>query len=153
LLKDLDGLRAQSKKLESELSRLGFEPGREEDMYRQEATLKQQIRGLRDQADALKRKVANIDFSYSDPTPGFDRSRVKGLVAQLFTLDKGKTHAGTALEICAGGRLYNVVVDSEVTGTQLLQNGKLRKRVTIIPLNKIAALRVAAEVPLKISRC
>jgi structural maintenance of chromosome 2 len=115
-------------------------------MYRQEASLQQQIRGLREQADGLKRKVANIDFSYSDPTPGFDRSKVKGLVAQLFTLDKDKTHAGTALEIGAGGRLYNVVVDSEVTGTQLLQNGKLKKRVTIIPLNKIAALLVAAEV-------
>ncbi|KAI9783500.1 MAG: Structural maintenance of chromosomes protein 2 [Geoglossum umbratile] len=145
LLKDLDGLRAQSKKLESELSRLGFEPGREEDMYEKEASLNQQIRVLREQVDALKRKVANIDFSYSDPTLGFDRSRVKGLVAQLFTLDKDKTHTGTALEICAGGRLYNVVVDSEVTGTQLLQNGKLRKRVTIIPLNKIAAPQVAAE--------
>ncbi|KAH0543443.1 hypothetical protein FGG08_002208 [Glutinoglossum americanum] len=145
LLKDLDGLRSRSRKLESELSKLGFEPGREEDMYKQEASLQQRIRGLREQADGQKRKVANIDFSYSDPSPRFDRSKVKGLVAQLFTLDRDKAHAGVALEICAGGRLYNVVVDSEVTGTQLLQNGKLKKRVTIIPLNKIAALRVAAE--------
>ncbi|KAH0562707.1 hypothetical protein GP486_002623 [Trichoglossum hirsutum] len=145
LLKDLDGLRSQTKKLESELGKLGFEPGREEDLHRQEASLQQQVRGLREKADGLKRKVANIDFSYSDPTPGFDRSKVKGLVAQLFTLNNGKAHAGAALEICAGGRLYNVVVDSEVTGTQLLQNGKLKKRVTIIPLNKIATFRVAAE--------
>ena len=39
----------------------------------------------------------------------------------------------------AGGRLYNVVVDTETTGKQLLQNGDLRRRVTIIPLNKIQA--------------
>lgn len=145
LLKDLEGLRTQATKLETELSKLGFEQGKEDTMYQQEASLQKQIRNLREQADTMKRKVANIDFSYSDPSPGFDRSKVKGLVAQLFALDKEKTQAGTALEICAGGRLYNVVVDSAETGTQLLQDGKLRKRVTIIPLNKISAFRASAE--------
>lgn len=145
LLKDLESLRAHAKKLEAELGKLGFEPGKEESMYEQEASLQKQIRALREQADNMKRKVANIDFSYSDPAPGFNRSKVKGLVAQLFTLGKDKTQAGTALEICAGGRLYNVVVDSAETGTQLLQNGKLKKRVTIIPLNKIAAFKASAE--------
>jgi len=145
LLTEIEGLRSQSQKLEAQLSKLGFEPGQEEEMYKKESSLQQSIRGLRQEADALKRKVANIDFSYADPTPNFDRSKVKGLVAQLFTLDKNHTQAGTALEICAGGRLYNVVVDSEVTGTQLLQGGKLRKRVTIIPLNKIAAFKASAQ--------
>ena len=145
LLKDLEGLRAQAKRLESDLGRLGFEDGKEEAMYQQEGSLQKQIRSLREQADTMKRKVANIDFSYSDPSPGFDRSKVKGLIAQLFALDKEKTQAGTALEICAGGRLYNVVVDSAETGTQLLQHGKLRKRVTIIPLNKISAFRASAD--------
>lgn len=145
LLKDLEGLRTQARKLEAELNKLGFEVGKEEEMYRQEGSIQQRIRDLREQADGMKRKVANIDFSYSDPTPGFDRSKVKGLVAQLFTLDKEQTRAGTALEICAGGRLYNVVVDSAETGTQLLQNGKLRKRVTIIPLNKITAFRASTD--------
>lgn len=145
LLKDLEVLRTQAKKLEADLSKLGFEPGKEEDMYTQESALQSRIRELRQQADGLKRKVANIDFSYSDPSPNFDRSKVKGLVAQLFTLKKEHTRAGTALEICAGGRLYNVVVDTAETGTQLLQNGKLKKRVTIIPLNKISAFRASAE--------
>lgn len=145
LLKDLEVLRGQAKKLESELGQLGFEPGREENMIEQQGALQKQIRNLREQCDSLKRKVVNIDFSYSDPSPKFDRSKVKGLVAQLFTLDKDRTKAGTALEICAGGRLYNVVVDSSETGTQLLQNGKLRKRVTIIPLNKISAFRASAD--------
>ncbi|KAI9860275.1 MAG: Structural maintenance of chromosomes protein 2 [Vezdaea acicularis] len=145
LLKDLEELRAQAKKLEAGLSKLGFDAGKEAGMQKQEADLQQQIRALREQSEVMKRKVANIDFSYTDPTPSFNRSKVKGLVAQLFTLDKDQARAGTALEICAGGRLYNVVVDSEITGTQLLQGGKLRKRVTIIPLNKISAFRVSAE--------
>ncbi|KAK2759474.1 Structural maintenance of chromosomes protein 2 [Arachnomyces sp. PD_36] len=145
LLKDLEGLKSQAKKLEGDLAKQGFEPGKEEQMYQEESNLQKSIRELRENADTMRRKVANIDFNYSDPQPNFDRSKVKGLVAQLFTLDKDKTRAGTALEICAGGRLYNVVVDSAETGTQLLQNGKLRKRVTIIPLNKISAFKASAE--------
>ncbi|KAH7189457.1 RecF/RecN/SMC [Fusarium flagelliforme] len=145
LLRDLEGLRTQAQKLERELSRLGFEPGQEEQMYKRESELQQTVRNLRQESDKLKRQVANTEFNYADPVPNFDRSKVKGLVAQLFTLDEGHTKAGTALEICAGGRLYNVVVDTEVTGTQLLQRGKLRKRVTIIPLNKIAAFKASAQ--------
>ncbi|EGY13966.1 hypothetical protein VD0002_g9512 [Verticillium dahliae] len=145
LLNDLEDLKVQQQRLEKELGKLGFQPGQEEEMYQQQSGLQQRIRTLRQESDALKRKVANIDFNYHDPVPNFDRSKVKGLVAQLFTLDKDHTEAGTALEICAGGRLYNVVVDSEVTGTQLLKGGKLRKRVTIIPLNKIAAFKASAQ--------
>ncbi|KAL4743850.1 RecF/RecN/SMC [Aspergillus similis] len=145
LLKDLEGLKSQAKKLECELSKLGFEPGREEQLYQEQSRLQREIRELRQRADGLQRKVANIEFNYSDPYPNFDRSKVKGLVAQLFTVDKEKLQAATALEICAGGRLYNVVVDSSDTGTQLLQKGKLRKRVTIIPLNKISAFRASVE--------
>ncbi|KAJ9220173.1 hypothetical protein DTO207G8_90 [Paecilomyces variotii] len=145
LLKELEGLKSQAKKLEAELAKQGFEPGREDQMYEEQSTLQRSIRELREQADGLRRKVANIDFNYADPYPNFDRSKVKGLVAQLFTLNKDRTEAGTALEICAGGRLYNVVVDSAETGTQLLQKGKLRKRVTIIPLNKISAFKASAE--------
>ncbi|KAL4777849.1 RecF/RecN/SMC [Aspergillus nidulans var. acristatus] len=145
LLKELEGLKSQAKKLEYELSKLGFEPGREEQLYQEQSGLQKEIRELRQRADGLQRKVANIEFNYSDPYPNFDRSKVKGLVAQLFTVDKEKLQAATALEICAGGRLYNVVVDSSDTGTQLLQKGKLRKRVTIIPLNKISAFRASVE--------
>lgn len=145
LLNGLETLRQQAAKLEADLKKLGFEPGQEQKMREQETSLQKTIRSLRQEADGLKRKVANVDFNYSDPSPNFDRSKVKGLVAQLFTLDKDKTQAGTALEICAGGRLYNVVVDSTETGTQLLQNGKLKKRVTIIPLNKISVFKASAE--------
>ncbi|KAJ5702756.1 hypothetical protein N7488_010304 [Penicillium malachiteum] len=145
LLKDLEGLKAQAKKLEAELTRLGFEPGKEEQIYQEKSQLQRDIRDLRQRADGFRRKAANIDFNYTDPHPNFDRSKVKGLVAQLFTLNKDQVPAATALEICAGGRLYNVVVDSAETGTQLLQKGKLRKRVTIIPLNKISAFKASVE--------
>ncbi|KAL5388122.1 hypothetical protein DPSP01_003113 [Paraphaeosphaeria sporulosa] len=145
LLKELEAQKLQAKRLEAELSKLGFDAGHEAELYQQESHLQTRIQDLRREADALKRKVANIDFSYENPSPNFDRSRVKGLVAQLFTLDKDHTRAGTALEICAGGRLYNVVVDTAETSKQLIQNGRLKKRYTVIPLNKIKAFKASAE--------
>ncbi|KAK5721938.1 Structural maintenance of chromosomes protein 2 [Elasticomyces elasticus] len=141
LLSDLQLLRSQASGLEKELERLGFVPGREEEDLATRSQLEKRIRNLQAEAEGLRRKVQGLDFSYSDPSPNFDRRRVKGLVAQLFSLPESSSEAGTALEICAGGRLYNVVVDSAETGTQLLQNGKLRRRVTIVPLDKISASR------------
>lgn len=145
LLSDLEALRSQASRLERELEKLGFEPEREEEQRQEKAHLEKRIRSLQSEAEGLRRKVAGLDFSYSDPSPSFDRRRVKGLVAQLFKLPSTHSDAGTALEICAGGRLYNVVVDSADTGTQLLQNGKLRRRVTIVPLDKIAASRAPQD--------
>lgn len=49
-------------------------------------------------------------------------------------------------QVTAAGKLYNVVVDTENTGKQLLQNGNLRRRVTIIPLNKIQSYSVSSRV-------
>lgn len=43
-------------------------------------------------------------------------------------------------------QLYNIVVDTEETGKDLLQKGKLKKRYTIIPLNKIAAKSISSDV-------
>ena len=43
-------------------------------------------------------------------------------------------------------QLYNVVVDTEVTGKKLISNGKLKRRYTFIPLNKIASRTVSKDV-------
>ncbi|KAI5291599.1 Structural maintenance of chromosomes protein 2 [Ascosphaera acerosa] len=145
LIQELEGLRREASKLEAALAKQGYQPERERQVLNEEKRLQKEIQELRHRADETRRKVANIDFHYSDPYPNFDRSKVKGLVAQLFTLDQDKRVAGTALEICAGGRLYNVVVDAAETGAALLQKGRLRKRVTIIPLNKISSFRASAE--------
>src|SRR5262249_24529068 len=84
---------------------------------------------------SLHARLGEFSFDFSDPTPGFDRTKVHGLVANLIkVLDPTNC---TALEVAAGGRLYNVIVDSEQTGKLLLDKGKLKRRVTIIPLNKI----------------
>lgn len=96
--------------------------------------------------DILKSRLGNFDFTYTSPSPSFDHSKVKGLVAKLIDLPESSTVYSTALEVSAGGKLYNVVVEDEVVGTQLLAKGNLKKRVTIIPLNKINSFKVSAEV-------
>jgi structural maintenance of chromosome 2 len=69
-------------------------------------------------------------------------------VATLVSLQPEDYNKSTALEITAGGKLFNVVVQDEKVGKELLQNGKLKKRVTIIPLNKINAFKMSAAVSL-----
>ncbi|KAL9249751.1 Structural maintenance of chromosomes protein 2-1-like protein, partial [Drosera capensis] len=113
----------------------------EDDNRRMEALQKERaaeldlVQKLKDRIRMLSGQFVNVEFSYRDPTKNFDRSKVKGVVAKLIKVKDNSTM--TALEVVAGGRLFNVVVDTEVTGKQLLKDGELRKRVTIIPLNKI----------------
>ena len=48
----------------------------------------------------LQAKLSCLDFSYSDPEKGFDRSKVNGLVAELINVPNA-SHC-TALEVTAG---------------------------------------------------
>ncbi len=50
--------------------------------------------------------VAGVNFQYRDPERGFNRGKVKGVVAKLVHLQDSATT--TALEVAAGGKLYQV---------------------------------------------
>jgi structural maintenance of chromosome 2 len=73
---------------------------------------------------------------------GFDTCKVKGLVATLLTLKPEDHGKSTTLEITAGGKLDNVVVEDECVGKDLLKRGSIKKCVTLIPLNKICAFKL-----------
>jgi len=96
------------------------------------------LHATQERLDQLRAHLGGIDFQYADPYRGFDRSKVKGVVSKLFHIKPEFTAFHRALEVAAGGRLFFVVVDNEETGKALLDRGQLRRRVTIIPLNKIA---------------
>ncbi|PWN31045.1 putative SMC2-chromosome segregation protein [Jaminaea rosea] len=145
LLKQLETAQAEAEKLAANLSASGWDESKERASAQRKQELSRSLNGLLESRDRLKSRLAGVDFSYSDPEPNFDRSRVKGLVASLIDLAEDRHQYSTALEICAGGRLYNVVVEDEVTGSKLLSNGKLKKRVTLIPLNKINAFVAASQ--------
>ncbi|CAF4199550.1 unnamed protein product [Rotaria sp. Silwood2] len=77
-------------------------------------------------------------FQYTNPTPNFDRAKhVHGLVATLFNIND--TKYAQALELTAGGKLFNVVVDTDETSKLLFKYGDLKKRITFVPLNRITS--------------
>lgn len=95
---------------------------------------------LRNEIQRLQYELDNnnsyrYDFNYRNPEPNFDRRRVYGLVCRLFRVKDPKFC--TALETCAGGSLYSVVTDTDVTSKLILEKGDLQRRTTMIPLNKI----------------
>uniref|UniRef100_A0A0E0CBS2 SMC hinge domain-containing protein n=1 Tax=Oryza meridionalis TaxID=40149 RepID=A0A0E0CBS2_9ORYZ len=131
-------LKAREKDLETvkaSMRSVNYEEGQMEALQKDRSIELDAVQKLKDKIRALSGELANVHFNYRDPVKNFDRSKVKGVVARLIKIKDGST--ATALEVAAGGRLYNVVVDTETTGKQLLQNGDLKRRVTIIPLNKI----------------
>ncbi|KAG7662300.1 SMC2 [[Candida] subhashii] len=132
---------------QSELDqKLGFDPARINELRNQESELLSQRSRLNNELNYMKRDIGNIDFQYSRPSADFNDNLVRGIVAQLFTLQEGAGGKAGALQICAGGRLYNVVVDTSDIASQLLERGQLRRRVTFIPLDKIHARSVDANV-------
>ncbi|KAF8337439.1 condensin complex subunit SMC2 [Cantharellus anzutake] len=142
--KALEKARSEMEALTSKLQSTGWDLEKEEASNRIKDA-KEDVRSLTEKRDVLANRLAHLEFTYSSPSPSFDHSKVKGLVAKLIELPEDSSTYSTALEVSAGGKLYNVVVEDETVGTQLLAKGNLKKRVTIIPLNKINAFRVSAE--------
>lgn len=114
---------------------LDFDPSAAEVLNSQLDDEKRCISQLAERVDYLSARLESCDFNYSDPYPNFDRRKVHGLVARLIRVKDVKLT--TAIEVTAGGRLYQVVVDNDGTAHDLLQRGRLVRRVTILPLNKI----------------
>ncbi|KAK4734311.1 hypothetical protein R3W88_008572 [Solanum pinnatisectum] len=132
---ELNNGKKQVEKLQKALESLSYKE-EQMDLLQSDRTIEvEAIQKLKDEIRVLSSRLSNIDFTYSDPVKSFNRSKVKGVVAKLIKVKDSS--AMTALEVAAGGKLFNIVVDTEDTGKQLLQKGCLRKRVTIIPLNKI----------------
>eukprot|EP00038_Savillea_parva_P009361 m.183060 g.183060 ORF g.183060 m.183060 type:complete len:1218 (-) comp15704_c0_seq1:286-3939(-) len=123
--------------LQAKMDAIEFSDTKEAALSKERDALQAAHAKASDRVDALSAKLSQLEFQYADPVRGFDRSKVYGLVAELITVKDPK--AMTALEVSAGGKLYNVVVDSAETGKLLLSKGKLKRRVTIIPIDKVKA--------------
>ncbi|XP_071264384.1 structural maintenance of chromosomes protein 2 isoform X1 [Salvelinus alpinus] len=130
-------VKKNKEKIEADLEKLQYQDGKEEGLLERKRQLNREVTTLRNTYEGLMSRFPNLRFDYSDPERGWDRSRVKGLLANLITVSD--VSYSTGLEVVAGGKLYNVVVDTEVTGKKLLEKGELKRRYTIIPLNKISA--------------
>jgi structural maintenance of chromosome 2 len=129
--------------LKHQLEELSFDESEFESLEKQKEDLDAIITELQDRFETLTSQLqSRLSFRYSDPVRGFDRTKVKGLVAKLVEVKNQKY--STALEVVAGGKLFQVVVDEATTGKALLDRGKLERRVTIIPLDKIQPRQIAS---------
>ncbi|NWU70394.1 SMC2 protein, partial [Pterocles burchelli] len=140
----LEALRKIKEKLENQMKELNYEEEKEETLLAKKKALTHDISQLRELYEGLMAKFPHLHFEYKDPEKNWNANRVKGPVVSLITvkdLSKAK-----ALEAVAGGKLYNIIVDTEVTGKMLLEKGQLKRRYTIIPLNKIAARCVGQDI-------
>jgi structural maintenance of chromosome 2 len=132
-------------RLRNKLSQTGFSASDFNALDNEKIELENSTSILKEKVGTLSAQLeGRLAFNYSDPVRGFDRSKVKGLVARLIDVKIPKY--STALEVVAGGKLFQVVVDEAITGKALLNNGKLQRRVTIIPLDKIVPRRVSSSV-------
>jgi len=128
--------------LRNNISSISFSPEEYSGLEGEKVELENSVGSLQDIVDTLTAQLqGRLAFNYSDPVRGFDRSKVKGMIAKLIRVNE-PAHA-TALEIVAGGKLFQVVVDEAITGKALLSRGKLQRRVTIIPLDKIQSKHIS----------
>lgn len=122
--------------LRAAVSDLAFDEEEFASLEQEKDQLSANVAEWSDIVEVLTAKLQNrLAFRFEDPVRGFDRSKVKGIVANLIKVNQA-AHS-TALEVVAGGKLYQVVVDEAITGKAILDRGKLERRVTIIPLDKI----------------
>jgi structural maintenance of chromosome 2 len=143
LAKKKEKASSKVEELSTQIGALSFSEEKYNSLEQEKLDLDAATAELRGSIETLTAQLeGRLSFKYSDPVRGFDRSKVKGLVARLVTVNK--TEHATALEVVAGSKLYQVVVDEAITGKALLSKGKLERRVTIIPLDKIQPKRVAS---------
>ncbi|KAG6453229.1 hypothetical protein O3G_MSEX008044 [Manduca sexta] len=142
---------AQVDQLKAELSRTSYSAQRHRELTDSVRAQHGAARTKRDALDRLAAKLQRCHFNYTPPQPDFDSRRVEGTISRL--IDVCDPMYCTALETAAGGKLYNVVVDTDVTSKLLLQRGNLQTRTTIVPLNKISGhvidpetVRIAQEI-------
>ncbi|TGZ53511.1 structural maintenance of chromosomes protein 2 [Temnothorax longispinosus] len=133
---DLEKKEKELKCLENEMQKLNYKDGYSEDLKKQRSNLLAEMKPLREKLDQFESRYPRTRFQYQNPEPNFNAKSVKGVVCKLITVKDKK--AAYALEVAAGGKLYNVIVDTDTTSKKILQHGQLQQRVTIIPLNRVA---------------
>ena len=100
------------------------------------AKIGDEVRERQQEVDILSAQLADMNFKFKDPKVKFSSDQVKGVVASLMSVKNPEMT--TALDVVAGNKLYQVVVDTDVTAKMFIDNSA--KRVTIIPMNKIAGV-------------
>ncbi|KAL0948054.1 hypothetical protein HGRIS_010677 [Hohenbuehelia grisea] len=143
--KKLNAKKAEVDSLKARVEATGWNAEKEAACETALRNVRAELRELMERRDHVKQRCSQLNFDYAAPYPNFDRSKVKGVVASLISLNREDYNKATALEIAAGGKLFNVIVQDEKVGKDILERGQLKKRVTMIPLTKIQGFKLAAH--------
>lgn len=135
-IKESEAIRLQVQDIQTRLAKISYSEEEEISLRVSQSQIESQMQQCGDMISNLTAQLeARLNFQFTDPERGFNRNRVKGVIAKLIRVHDDVT--ATAVEVAAGGKLFQVVVDNEITGASLIKNGNLKKRVTFLPLNKI----------------
>ncbi|GMM28410.1 condensin subunit [Martiniozyma asiatica (nom. inval.)] len=142
----IDHTKQKIETLTQNLRDSGFDQIVYDQLRKDERNLSDEINKKSQRLNQYKSHDRRFDFTYQRPSDQFNDESVLGFCGELFELAHDKAKVATALEICAGGKLFNVVVDNDNTGKDLLNRGRLIKRTTFIPLNKITSRVINQQV-------
>lgn len=132
--KQFNAMEKDVKKLETSLSKIAFNADTYRNLRNERQTLAQENEMIRREIDNLEHQTG-VSFNYRNPGHGFDDRKVHGMVCKLIRVND--RDAATALEVAAGGKLYNVIVEDQETAKALLERGNLTRNTTFLPLNRI----------------
>lgn len=131
----------QKKNVSQELDQLlkkhgGDEIKNKKSSYEQKLfDLDQQKKDIQNKMSDLIGNNRNFTLEYNDPERNFDRKKILGRVYSLISLNEEKY--AKALDKVAGMKLFNIVVDNNVTSSTLIDNKCFKFNETFLPLNKI----------------
>jgi structural maintenance of chromosome 2 len=122
--------------IQARLQALSFEPERQQALMAERERLQARVREIGAEMDALAVQTqGGLEYRYARPRmPGFRESMVHGRLGKLLTVKDPE--ACVALEMVAGAKVRNVVVDTAEVAKELLDCNK-GQRTTFIPLDKI----------------
>ena len=136
-------LKSKIADISKKMAEMNFNPTRFAEIGEQIKTFERKIEHLIEQRNSHNISQ-RLELFFDPNSAKIDPNQVFGTVAKLLKVKPafGEKYLA-ALEILTGAKLFNVVVDSQETCKKLLQNGKLKKRTTILPLDKIQGRKVS----------
>ncbi|KAJ7083090.1 condensin complex subunit SMC2 [Mycena belliarum] len=140
--KKLEAMRVAVEGCRAKVAQCAWSDEKENESEGRFRALKSQVRSLEESRERIHHELSYLDFEYA-LGPNFDKRRVKGRVALQLSLAEENYPAAQALEIASSGKLQSVIVDDEKVG-KLLLDSQLKKKVHLIPLNKIEPRTVPA---------
>ncbi|KAI6660202.1 Structural maintenance of chromosomes protein 2-like [Oopsacas minuta] len=134
-----------TKSLEAKIQQTQFAVDQYQSLKQERANISSTIAQVKGEMNKLRMDntfLNRLHFNYKRG-PVLNDTTVKGVLARKLVVKDPSYYA--ALECAGGGKLYNIIVDTEETGKKLLKS-ELENRVTLIPLNKIQSREIPKDI-------